>query len=157
MIQWPLIVAVHQRGGIHRSLKRMYRLCGRYLLRLIRQMCGLQMAVKKDLPATIMHMHACKSIRIIRVNYRVRDKFRITISMGNTDRGTRSFITEGKHADRMIIVAKGLTHPGGVIDVWWRPEIIGLLMSAPFSDVLLSNLLFSSWSCSIIAYKSVRL
>lgn len=30
---------------------------------------------KKGLPATIMHMHACKSITYIRVNYRVRDKF----------------------------------------------------------------------------------
>lgn len=112
---------------------------------------------KKGLPATIMHMHACKSIHVCTCKLPCPWQIRITISMGNTDRGTRSFNYEGKHADRMIIVARGFTHPGGVIDVWWRPEIIGLLMSAPFSDVLLSNLLFSSWSCNIIACKRFRM
>jgi len=76
------------------------------------------MAVKKRLPTTIMHMHACKCVRIcIFAKITVSVTIRITISTKNIE--GQVFRIEGKHAmaDPLIIVAGNFTYPGGVIDV----------------------------------------
>jgi len=109
---------------------------------------------EKALPAHD-NAHACMQMYVyVYVYVKPWIIIHIAISIWQTSR-KRVYPLGGKGGpDGWIIVArKASTHPGGVIDVWWRPEIIGLLISAPFSEALLSNLLFSSWSCNIIACK----